>query len=93
MLCTNHPLLLNWFYLTHRIVKKKFKKFSTGLTSVLLEYLAGTELEIVNRSKEPTFLISNGAEVIDITFGTHALMGKLLNGGCEMSHHYRNINR
>ena len=43
-----------------------------------MEYLAGTELEIVNRGKELTFHITNRAEMIDITLGSQALMGKLV---------------
>ena len=55
-----------------------------------MKYLAGRliegfeipgwkELEIINRGEEPTFHSSNGAEVIDITLGSHALIGRQVN--------------
>ena len=34
---------------------------------------------IVNRGKEPTFHIANRAEIINITLGSQALIGKLVN--------------
>ena len=43
-----------------------------------MEYLEGTELEIVNRGKEPTFHIAKKAVVIDITLRSQALMGKIV---------------
>lgn len=42
-----------------------------------LEYLAGTELRIINRSREPTFRITNRVEVVDLTLGTPGMADKI----------------
>jgi hypothetical protein len=37
----------------------------------LAEYLVSSNLDILNRGKEPTFVITNRKEVIDLTLGTN----------------------
>jgi hypothetical protein len=46
---------------------------STGINprgSSLLEYLVSANLNILNKGNEPTFVVSNRQEVIDLTLGT-----------------------
>lgn len=45
----------------------------------LLEYLAGTRLQILNKGKEPTFCITNRVEVIDLTLGTPEMAAEIRN--------------
>jgi hypothetical protein len=39
----------------------------------LMEYLVSTNLSILNKGNEPTFVISNRKEVIDLTLGTNKI--------------------
>jgi hypothetical protein len=49
----------------------------------LVEYLLSSKLKILDKSNEPTFMVSNGREVIDLTLGTD-WMGNLVRN-CHVS--------
>jgi hypothetical protein len=38
-----------------------------------MEYLVSTNLDILNQGNEPTFVIRNRKEVIDLTLGTNRI--------------------
>jgi hypothetical protein len=38
-----------------------------------MEYLVSSKLNILNRGNEPTFVVNNGQEVIDLTLGTNRI--------------------
>lgn len=45
----------------------------------LLEYIASTNLDILNRGTEPTFVISNRSEVLDVTFVSQFFSERIAN--------------
>jgi hypothetical protein len=45
----------------------------------LLEYLVSTNLNILNKDNEPTFVVSKRQEVTDLTLGTDKIRGPVVN--------------
>lgn len=43
----------------------------------LVEYLASTNLEILNRGNEPTFVTMAREEVLDVTFATRSFLDRI----------------
>jgi hypothetical protein len=55
---------------------------STGTNprgKILMEYLVGSNLNILNRGNEPTFVVRNRKEVIDLTLGTNNIEERVTN--------------
>lgn len=42
----------------------------------LVEFLASTNLEVLNRGTEPTFVIYNSSEVLDVTFASNEILDR-----------------
>lgn len=50
-----------------------------GYGEELLEFIASTNLEILNRGKEPTFVTKTRREVLDVTFATRQILDRIVN--------------
>ena len=72
---TRTPLLLGCDANAHHTVWGSTDINSRGRD--LLEYLVGTDLEILNRGNNPTFRTQNRKEVLDLTLCSEALIGKV----------------
>lgn len=45
----------------------------------LMEFIASTSLEILNKGKEPTFVTKTRKEVLDVTFATRSILDRIAN--------------
>lgn len=45
----------------------------------LVEYIATTNLEVLNKGNKPTFVVKNRKEVIDVTFASQCITEKVYN--------------
>lgn len=69
------PLLLGCDANAHHVVWGSTDTNDRGRD--LLEYIAGTDLEILNRGNKPTFQTKNRREVLDVTLCSGGLVGRV----------------
>jgi len=46
--------------------------------NIISEYLASTDLSVINQGCEPTFCVGNKQSVIDVTLASRSLMSEIL---------------